>query len=256
MTNPSPSNRWFHPTPGRFAIGLLAVEVLLWLSDRFRWLPKGWPALIAVAAVGVVVLGMFVWFGVALVFRQRFQFSLRSLLVLVVAMAVPCSWLAAGMKRAKSQAHMVSEVERLGGRVDDDLVYFSAMQRRRCEPREPQWIRTILGDEFFRDVWSILLEGPGFNDEQLRNISDMAVVESVSYLCLVRTRVTDAGLVGLQQWTALYGLLIQDTAITEAGLENLKTLRKLDHVILTRTQVTDEGVAKLQQALPNCKITR
>ena len=25
--------RWFHPTPGRFVLALLAVEVLLWLSD-------------------------------------------------------------------------------------------------------------------------------------------------------------------------------------------------------------------------------
>jgi hypothetical protein len=30
--------RWFHLTPGRFVIGLLAVEVLLWASERFGWL--------------------------------------------------------------------------------------------------------------------------------------------------------------------------------------------------------------------------
>ena len=31
--------RWFHLTPGRVVIGLLAVEVLLWLSetDRLAW---------------------------------------------------------------------------------------------------------------------------------------------------------------------------------------------------------------------------
>ena len=39
-------------------------------------------------------------------------------------------------------------------------------------------------------------------------------------------------------------------------LLQLRCLTKLKHVELTMTNVTDEGVAKLQQALPNCKITR
>ena len=33
-----------------------------------------------------------------LIFRWRFQFSIRSLLVLTVAVAVPCSWLAVEVK--------------------------------------------------------------------------------------------------------------------------------------------------------------
>ena len=88
--------RWFHPTPGRCVIALLAVECLLWLSERFGWLPwhKGYAVLTAVASVGVAMLAMVVWFGVALVFRRRLQFSISSLLVLVVVVALPCSWLA------------------------------------------------------------------------------------------------------------------------------------------------------------------
>ena len=37
---------------------------------------------------------MLAWFSAGLVFRRRFQFSVRSLLVLVVVVAVPCSWMA------------------------------------------------------------------------------------------------------------------------------------------------------------------
>ena len=93
--------RWFHLTPGRFVIGLLAVEGLLWLSDRFGWLGwhKGYAVLTGVASVGVAMVLMLVWFAVAVVFRRRFQFSMRSLLVLVVVVAVPCSWLAVEMRR-------------------------------------------------------------------------------------------------------------------------------------------------------------
>jgi hypothetical protein len=77
-------------------IALPAVEGLLWLSERFG-LPawhKGYAVLTVVASVGVAMVLMLVWFGVALVFRWRFQFSLRTLLVLTVVIAVPCSWFA------------------------------------------------------------------------------------------------------------------------------------------------------------------
>ena len=87
--------RWFHLTPGHVVIGLLAVEVLLFLAEQCRWIPKIWPALIAIAIVDAAILVMFVWLVVALVVRRQFQFSIRSLLVLVVVVAVPYGWLRA-----------------------------------------------------------------------------------------------------------------------------------------------------------------
>ena len=55
--------RWFVPTPGRLLVVLLAVDGLLWLSERFQWFAfnqhKGWTVLIAVAAVGVFFLRCF-----------------------------------------------------------------------------------------------------------------------------------------------------------------------------------------------------
>ena len=59
---------------------------------------KGWTVLIAMAAVGLTMLLMLLWLLAALLFRWRFQYSLRSLLLLVVAVAIPCSWLAVEMK--------------------------------------------------------------------------------------------------------------------------------------------------------------
>ena len=100
MTTPFFPRR-FHVTPGHCLLALLAVEFLLFLSQWFRWLPKGWPVLIAVAAVGVVMLGMFVWFGVALIFRRQFQFTLRSLLGMAVVVAVACSWFSAEFRTAR-----------------------------------------------------------------------------------------------------------------------------------------------------------
>ena len=106
MDATTPPPRRFHPTPGRFVLLLLAVEVLLWLSDRFGWLGwhKGYAVLMGVASVAVAMLLMLVWFGMALVFRWRFQFSIRELMLLVVVVALPWSWLAVEIKRAREKA--------------------------------------------------------------------------------------------------------------------------------------------------------
>jgi hypothetical protein len=94
MTDAAPKPRWFRLTPDRLVIGLLVVEGLLWLSERFEWFPKGYAVLLVVAVVAVTILLMSLWFVIALVVRSHFQFSIRSLLVLTVAVAIPCSWLA------------------------------------------------------------------------------------------------------------------------------------------------------------------
>ena len=88
MTDPTPTRR-FRPTPAWLVLALLVVEGLLWLSERYEWFwfneKKGWTVLIAVAVVGVALLVMLLWFIASLLFRWRFQFSIRSLLVLTVA---------------------------------------------------------------------------------------------------------------------------------------------------------------------------
>ena len=88
MDAPEPKRRWFYPTPSWLVICLLAAECLLWLSERYQWFSfnshKGWTVLIAVAAVGVGTMLLFIWLLFALLFRLRFQFSIRSLLVMVV----------------------------------------------------------------------------------------------------------------------------------------------------------------------------
>ena len=37
MIDPIPKRRWYRLTPDRVVIGLLVVECLLWLSERFQW---------------------------------------------------------------------------------------------------------------------------------------------------------------------------------------------------------------------------
>ena len=122
-----PKLRWFHPTPGRLLIVLLAVEGVLLLSEWFGWFAfngQTWTVLIALAAVGATVLLMFFWLAIALLFHWRFQFTLRSLLLLAVAVTIACSWVATEMqqeRRQKAAAEALGKF-RSGSRVQTDMV--------------------------------------------------------------------------------------------------------------------------------------
>ncbi len=137
MTNPKSTRRWLFPTPAWLLLGLLVVEGLLWLSERFQWFgfneKKGWTVLIAVAVVGATIIFMLLWLVASLAFRWRFQFSIRSLLVLTVAVALPCSWLAMEMREAKRERVAAAAFEELSGFVEWS------------DPSGPVWLSSLLG---------------------------------------------------------------------------------------------------------------
>ena len=99
-------------------IVLVVAECLLWLSQRFQWLSfvvQCWIVLIAGTVVVATVLLLPLWFIGSLLFRWRFQFGIRSLLVLVVVVAIPCSWIAEEVQQAKWQREGIAIIQELGG---------------------------------------------------------------------------------------------------------------------------------------------
>ncbi len=146
--------RWYRLTPDRLIIGLLIAECLLWLSQRLHmptW-HKGYAVLVAVAAVGAGFLFMLLWLIASLLFRRRFQFSIRSLLVLTVVVAIPCSWLAVEMKKARDQHEAVEKWQ------NEFLTLYNCQldETERSLPgaaqAAPAWLRRLTGDDFFADA--------------------------------------------------------------------------------------------------------
>jgi hypothetical protein len=209
--------RWFSLTPDRLVVVLLVLECLLLLSNWLGWWHNGCAVLVSIAVVGTVLLLMLLWFIAALVFRQRFQFGIRSLL-LVLIVALPCSWLAVEMKRAKDQREAVAAIKKLGGCVAYSWGY---------QP-EPAWLWSCLVDNFFAEAADSL----GFD-----------------------TRVTDEELAHIARLTELQRLWLDGTRVTDAGLVHLAGLPQLQVLSLSQTRVTGAGVAKLKKALWNCMIT-
>jgi hypothetical protein len=224
--------RWLRVTPDRIVTGLLAVEGALWLSEQFHWFPfnqhKGWTVLITIASVGVALLLMFLWFIAALVFRLRFQFSILSLLVLAIVVAVPCSWLGTEMKAANEQRAVVEAIVNLGGWVDYDYHCDEAGNEiDGAGPPRPVWLRNLFGDDLFVSVAKVEVPSKPVDDAWLENLKSLPQLRFLNAL---------------------------DTQVTNAGLSRLEGLTELRLLILWHTKVTAEGVKKLQKALPKCSI--
>ena len=121
-----------------------AVSLLL-LSAWFRWFPfnehKGWTVLIAGGMVGVAVVLLLLWFGISLVSRHRFQFSIRSLLLFVLVVAVVCSWFAVKMQQARRQREAVKIAYDLSGTVVYD--YQVGSSGSSVKPPAPAWLRPV-----------------------------------------------------------------------------------------------------------------
>lgn len=86
-------------------------------------------------------------------------------------------------------------------------------------------------------------------------LEHIAALTELRELSLGSTKITDAGLKGLSRLINLRELDISFDEVTYAGLEHLKALPKLTSLNIGSTNVTYDEVKKLQQALPNCKIS-
>jgi len=198
MTDSIPTPRWFYPTPSWLILALLIVECLLWLSNRYQWPTwhKGYAVLTAVVAVGLAFVVMLHWFLVALALRRRFQFSIRSLLVLVIVVAVPFSWLAVEMKAAREQKEAVEAIMKVGGAVVYDWkLDAGGFFLPNAQPPVPAWLRKLLGDDFFGAVDRVAAP-LDVTDEGLIQVARLT---QLRHLDLTKTKVTDAGVKKFQQ---------------------------------------------------------
>ena len=241
---PQEKPRWYHLTPGACVLGLLVLEVLLLLSERFQWFAfnrhKGYTVLIAVGSVGLAMVLMFLWFLAALVFRRRFQYSIRSLLVLMVVVAVACGWLATAKKRATAQRAAVEAIEQAGGGVSYDY------EGDGSEPVElpgPAWLRELLGDNLFVDLTEVMANQPEFSDAGLEHFDGLTQLRR---LWMDHTKISDAGPEHLKGLSQLQDLGLGITKISDAGLEHLKGLTQLQNLDLGITRISDAGLRHLK----------
>jgi hypothetical protein len=222
---------WYRVTPNRLLLVLLAVEVSLGVSDRYCWFSldryDNRALLIALGAAGATIALLTLWSLTSLVFRWRFQFNLRSLLLIVMAVGVPCGWLFREVEREQNQGRVAERIREMGGKA---FV-------------QPTLLGRLLRDDSLTYVFYIDLSGTGANDASLAAIAQL---RELLILYLSNTRITDAGLVHLRGLAYLQDLDLGGTKITDAGLVHLRNLKRLDRLGLGYTEITDAGLAHLR----------
>jgi hypothetical protein len=252
MTDTETPRRWYRPTPGHLVALLFAVEGFLLLSAQFEWFAfgrmKGIPSVLCVAAVAGTIVLLFAWFLLAILFRLRFQYSLRSLMLLTLAASIACSWLAVGAKRAREQRQIVEEIEKLGGRVSFD---YECRGVEHPLPYPWTWLCDLLGDDYFAEITWVDYRSTQITDAGLENLKGLT---NLTLLWLDNTQITDTGLEHIKRLTNLFELSLANTRITDAGLEHLTGMNEIGILSIENTQISVEGEKKLQEALPNCNI--
>ncbi len=263
MADALPKRGWFRLAPHHCLATLLAVEGLLWLSNRLGWPPwhKGYAVLTAVAAVAAMMVLMLLWFVAAVLFRWRFQFSTRSLLGLTVAVALAFGWLSWEMEKAKEQREAVEAIGETRLRIVYDY---------QCDTRGfwianwsgPTWLHNWFGDDFLSDVVGVEPKSGGTGsalggffpiagckatDQDLLHVRTFPRLRNLD---LAGSSITDSGMVYVGELRELQGLSLWCTNVGDNGIAHLRALGNLRVLGISRTKVTNSGLVHLKN-LPN-----
>jgi hypothetical protein len=170
-----------------------------------------------------------------------YQYSLRTLLLVMTLACVGMSWVAVKMKQARDQHAAVEAIKKLGGVVFYD--YEADRNDPSPQPPGPTWLRRALGDDAFVNVTVVYLVNSGVNDAELEHLKGLP---QLGVLSLYGTKVGDAGLENLKGLSHLREMSLCGTKVGDAGLEHLRGLAQLQTLFLEGTKISDAGLQYLE----------
>ena len=245
-------------------LGLMLVsELMVLLVGHFGWRQAIYK--LTAVGLGAVLIGLFILLSRFLVHR-RFQFRLKTLLIVVTAFCIGFGWLGVQIKRARDQRQAVEAIQEMGG-----AVYYHYMFNEdgypvsNPKPPIPTWLAGWIGYHLFINPYEVQFYGEESGDNvlpvlqafpdlrSLKNpsISDSALIHLKEFTNLreleLPYKITDAGLVHLKGMTNLDSLSLYGTNITDAGLAHLKGLTNLKYLEISSNQITNAGLEHLKE---------
>ena len=174
--------------------------------------------------------------------RGRFAISLRALMLLVLAVGGLIGWRA---NRAHTQRRAVEMIRAAKGTVSYDFQIFPRNTPRTtiaaAKPPGPDWLRRLIGDDYFQEATSVTLDGP-VTAETMATIGSLDHLQSI-YLKGAPT--IGGGLAPLRGLLRLKRVNITSPVVTDADLAVLGQSRDLELVWLIGADITDAGVTHL-----------
>jgi len=172
--------------------------------------------------------------------RRWFQFSLKTLLALMLAACCLLAWVAYKRSQAAEQKAAYNLIIAKGGATN-----FGP------ESTRSPWLRWILGDDVAGEGGCIEFGDSGLNDADLAQLSSLRQIQRLS---LNKNQITDKGLAHLRKLPRLKYLSLDETQISDDGLATLRACDSLEWLSLYGTRTTTAGVHSLRAALPHLNV--
>lgn len=204
MTDPEPKTPWYHFTFGRVFLLLLLAETPVLVLGPCRWC--GWrnAILIGLTVLLVTPVVALIWFLLEVGIRRRFQFSIRSLLLLMLLTSLVLSWVAVKRQETKRQQAVAEVISKLGGTVLWDVWDGSESH--------PTRIFSEVNCVDFRS-------GTHVADAALERLKEFPALTELGF---TGSDISDAQLEYLEKLPRLREVIITSTKVTPAGVERLQ----------------------------------
>lgn len=121
--------------------------------------------------------------------------------------------------RSEKQQEVVDTLAAQGG-----VVIYDYQGARATDPEGPEWVRAALGNQYFVEPVSAAFNGPQFDDQKLSEV--LKILPSLPRIETVN---------------------LDDSSVTDQGLQQLGTLKQLRTVSIVKSKVTHQGVEDLKK---------
>ncbi len=247
-------------------VSLFVVHGLLLLSQRYDWFSINDQVdramAIDLAATVITLFGMLIC-GVSAAFMGcPLQFSLRSLSLLTISIAITSTWLGVEFNRQRHEFDVANAIQQAGGKAGGSHTVLSRLLN---DKRLVVLEKVAIGSKYkssFTDKDLFRLNGlrrlkrlniyhGAVTDDGLEYLRDH---QYLTDLVLEGMGITDAGMVHLAGLTNLRYLSLECTQVGDDGLRHLRSLYKLETLNLAHTRVSDHGASEFRRAMPDCDV--
>lgn len=182
--------------------------------------------------------------------RRKLKFALRSVFLAIAALSFPLGLL---VNSAHKQERAVVEVLRAGGKVayahqvsagpqDRHLYFYQIPLNARAAPPGPEWLRRIVGDQYFIKVVAVWLPSRPSERvlEYLQYLPHLIFVDAGS------SEIANADVTLLSKAASIEELHLTSTPLTDDGIACLRPLSHVRILDLYGTHVTSAGIMALK----------
>lgn len=185
-------------------------------------------------------------------FFRRWQFSLRTMLLVVTLLAL---FLGAYLRRVNDQRDAVRAVLAAEGSVfyDFQCDESGGVLKTALEPRWP-WLAEWLEVDWRASVTRVEVPDTKLTDALLKRVGRLPHLRHARLGETFITGVSDDGLRYLRGLNELTTLYVGGYRVTDAGLRHLEGLSQLEELHLEGANITIAGVRRVERALPETAI--